>query len=203
MWLMKESSCGSERDGLLLPLWQGGRRAAVHVESGSAEPCPAGQYEGVAQDFCNTLPQLLFPNSASPHSHRYSPLGGRAVASFIYLFFQNTDLFSLLLHEQKAENANFKLQDIVNLLHGVRIAASMDTVNKSFNFSVVSNIGTHSRELGNQLYWGSTLSNKMNKKRKIARINLKGPFQHYLPSPLNQDWQTFLKNDTCFWVINI
>jgi len=56
------------------------------------------------------------------------------------------------VHEQRAENTRFKLQDIVKLLPGVRIAASMDTVNKSFNFSVVSNTGTHSGELGNQLY---------------------------------------------------
>lgn len=69
--------------------------------------------------------------------------------------------------KQKAENASFKLQDIVKLLRGVRIAMSMDTVNKSFNFSVVSNIGTHSGELVNQLYWGSTLSNKMNKKERL------------------------------------
>lgn len=109
------------------------------------------------RDFCNTL---LFPNSVSPNSHRDSPLGEQAggfvffcfFGCFLFVCFLITDLFSLPVHEQRAQNTSFKLQDIVTLLHGVRIAASMNTVNKSFNFSVVSNIGTHSRELGNQLY---------------------------------------------------
>lgn len=111
------------------------------------------------RDFCNTLPQLLYSNFAPPNSNRYSPSGAQA-DSFSYFNVLNTDIFSFPVCEQRAENTSLKLQDIVTLLHRVRIAASMDTVNKSFHFSVVSNIGTQSRELRNQLYSGSTPSNK-------------------------------------------